>query len=197
MDNNQNKYIAVSYMLYDVTDGKQELIEQTSEDRPFDFLSGFSFTLPAFEEAVVNLKNGEDFELMLTPDQAYGEHMEEHVVDLDKQIFSVNGKFDSEHIIVDAIVPLQNEDGNRFNGHILEITEDNVKVDLNHPLAGKTLKFVGSVTENRDATNEEIGKYMNMINGTGGCNGCEGGCEDGCEGDCGDDKKDGGCCGCH
>ena len=143
------------------------------------------------------MKNGEDFELMLTPDQAYGEHMEEHVLDLDKQIFSVNGKFDSEHIIVDAIVPLQNEDGNRFNGHILEITEDNVKVDLNHPLAGKTLKFVGSVTENRDATNEEIGKYMNMINGTGGCNGCEGGCEDGCEGDCGDDKKDGGCCGCH
>ena len=43
MDNNQNKYIAVSYMLYDVTDGKQELIEQTSEDRPFDFLSALIF----------------------------------------------------------------------------------------------------------------------------------------------------------
>ena len=63
-------------------------------------------------------------------------------------------------------------------------------------MAGKALKFVGSIKENRDATNDEIGQYMNMVNGKDGCGGCNG-CEGDCDSDCGDDKKDGGCCGCH
>ena len=170
MENKISKYIAASYTLYDVTDGKKEVIEQTVDKRPFDFLSGFGITL--------------------TPDQAYGDHNPEHVLDLDKSIFSVNGKFDDEHIVVDAVIPLQNEDGNRFNGHVLAISEDKVKVDLNHPLAGKTLNFVGEIAENREATNEEISKFMNMLSGEGGCSGCgggcgEGGCESGGEGCCG------------
>ncbi len=190
MENKISKYIAASYTLYDVTDGKKEVIEQTVDKRPFDFLSGFGITIPAFEEALVNLNKGEHFDFTLTPDQAYGDHNPEHVLDLDKSIFSVNGKFDDEHIVVDAIIPLQNEDGNRFNGHVLAISEDKVKVDLNHPLAGKTLNFVGEIAENREATNEEISKFMNMLSGEGGCSGCgggcgEGGCESGGEGCCG------------
>jgi FKBP-type peptidyl-prolyl cis-trans isomerase SlyD len=69
----------------------------------------------------------------LTPEQAYGGYVEERVLDLDKQIFTIDGHFDSERIHKDAIVPLQNEDGNRFMGHVLDISEDKVKVDLNHP----------------------------------------------------------------
>ena len=43
-------------------------------------------------------------------------YVEERILDLDKSIFSINGKFDNENIFKDAIVPLQNEDGNRFMG---------------------------------------------------------------------------------
>ena len=191
-----NKFISVSYQLYDITDGKSDLIEQTSDERPFIFVSGMGVTLPAFEEQIVNLAKGESFDFTLTPEQAYGAHYAERVIELEKEIFTINGQFDAQHVQVGAIIPLQNEDGNRFNGVVLEIGDSKVKIDLNHPLAGKTLKFIGSITENRDATNDEIGKYMNMINGNDGCSGCKG-CEGDCEGDCGDDKKDGGCCGCH
>ena len=78
-------------------------------------------------------------------------------------------------------------DGERFNGTITEISEKEITVDLNHPLAGKPLNFVGTVTENREATNEEIQEMVKaMSGGCGSCGGCGGGdCENGCSGcDC-------------
>ena len=88
--------------------------------------------------------------------------------------------------IREAWYPLMNADGARFNGTITDVKEDTVTVDLNHPLAGKALNFIGEVTENRDATKDEIQGMLNMLSGEGGC-GC--GC-DSCGGGCGDD------CGC-
>jgi len=110
-----------------------------------------------------------------------------------------------------AIIPLQNEDGNRFNGVVAEVTADKVKVDLNHPLAGRTLNFKGSILEAHEATNEEIQAFVESLQGNGeGCGHCdhEGGCknhEGGCKGHGHDghchnhEHKNGGCgCGhCH
>ena len=186
MEKGNNKFIAVAYKLYSVADGKETLIEEAPADRPFVFITGFGITLDAFENGVEDLPKGELFTLNIESDEAYGERLDERVLDLDKEIFTINGHFDHENIYKDAVVPLQNEDGNRFNARVLAITDDKVKVDLNHPLAGKSLNFVGEILESREATNEEISKYMSMLNGEGGCSGCGGGCsEGGCEGGCG------------
>lgn len=207
MENEKNKYIAASYRLYSLENGEEKLVEQTTEDRPFMFISGFGLTLEAFEKALVGLAEGESFEFTLTPAEAYGDREESRVVDLDKGIFTINNHFDHEHIYVDAIVPLQNEDGNHFYGHVLAITDDKVKMDLNHPLAGKTLKFTGKIDQSREATNEEIQHLINHMQGGGcscGCDSCGDGGHDGCG--CGDHDgcdghhhhHDGGCgCGCH
>jgi FKBP-type peptidyl-prolyl cis-trans isomerase SlyD len=195
MQNNSNKYIAVAYKLYSVDGDNKNLIEEATADKPFQFISGFGITLETFEKQIAALEKGEDFDFTLTKDEAYGDFVEERVLDLDKEIFSINGHFDHDNIYVDAVVPLQNEDGNRFYGHILSITDDKVRVDLNHPLAGKSLNFVGSVVDSRDATNEEIQSVMNQINGEEGCScGC-----DSCEGGCGSESDDHQCgCGhCH
>ncbi|MEE1091979.1 MAG: peptidylprolyl isomerase, partial [Prevotella sp.] len=128
--------------------------------------------------------------------------MEERVLDLDKQIFCINGHFDHENIYKDAIVPLQNEDGNHFYGKVLDITEDTVKMDLNHPYAGKDLQYEGTIVMSREATKEEIQAMVNRLSGEGCCCGgnCggHGGCgEDGC-GCGGDDHNHDECgCGCH
>ena len=198
MDKKTNKLINVAYQLYDVTDGTNRLVEETSADKPFVFLSGFGITLEDFEKAVEGLGEGEKFDFTLTPEQAYGEYMQEHVRDLDRQMFVVDGKFDSDHIFVDAVVPLQNEDGNRFMGRIVAIGDNTVKVDLNHPLAGKTLHFKGHIIDNREATNQEIEQFVKMMSGEGGCEGqCDGQCGGHCEGHCDEDHdghEHGKCC---
>lgn len=191
--NNKNKFIRVSYALYDVTkgdNGEEMLIERTTDERPFFFISGMGVTLPAFEEKVVDLAEGEEFDFELDPEQAYGLHYDERVIDLDKQIFTINGQFDAQHVQVGAVLPLQNEDGNRFLGLVLAISDDKVKIDLNHPLSGKKLNFCGEVLESREATAEEVAHMAKLMSGEagGGCGGNCGDCKDGgCkDGNCGD-----------
>lgn len=195
MEIKENKYIRASYQLYDVTDGGRELLEQTSDEAPFSFISGLGILLDGFEREVANLAVGEKFDFELSPELAYGEHLDTRVVELDKSTFFVDGHFDDKNIYPNAIVPLQNEDGNRFNGQVVEITADKVVVDLNHPLAGRRLNFQGEILESREATNEELSKFVDQISGSGSCS-CGGSCGCGGEGDCGCGGNGGGDCGC-
>ncbi|MGI6222562.1 MAG: FKBP-type peptidyl-prolyl cis-trans isomerase [Prevotella sp.] len=188
--------IAVSYELHDSGTADNALIEKTEEGRPFVFMSNSNMVLDDFERAIAPLKKGDNFDFTLTPDRAYGEYVAERVIDLDKQLFFVDGKFDDEHIKVGGVVPLQNDNGDRFMGSVVEIGDDKVKIDLNHPLAGKSLHFTGSVLENRPATEEELKQLEQMMKGGcgGGCSDCEGcGGEGNCEGGgCGGDHHEGG-----
>ena len=125
------------------------------------------------------------------------------MIEVPKQTFVVNGRFDTDTIYPGAVLPLVNEDGFRFDGLVLEVKEDLVVLDLNHPLAGKTLHYKGTVVKAREATNEEIQGTLNMMSGEGcGC-GCdhdhehgEGGC--GCGGHHHHEHGEDGCgCGGH
>lgn len=207
-----NKYIAVSYQLYTVDGDESKLVEEAPEAKPFQFITGYGIALDSFEKYVGVLNQGDEFDFTLTKDQAYGDYEQAHVIDLDREIFTVNGHFDHDNIFVHAMVPLQNEDGNRFYGRVLAITDDKVRMDLNHPLAGKALHFIGKILVHRDATNEEIQGLINRMSGEEcGC-GCghhhdgeechchgehhhhEGGC---CHGEGHQHGTDGCGCGCH
>ena len=189
---NQNKYIAVMYKLYTSdAEGKPELIEETAEGDPFVFVSALGMTLDAFEAQIVPLKAGDKFDFTLAPNDAYGEYEASGKQALPRKVFEINGKLDSRYIYEGAVVPLASPDGARFNGTIIEIGEESITVDLNHPLAGKSLNFVGEVKETREATNEEVRDALNQITGCGGgCGGCGGGSCEGCE------SKGEGCDGC-
>ena len=197
MENKHNMFVAVSYTLYTVDGEKKEKIEEAPASKPFEFITGFGVTLDEFEKQIAQLDKGADFEFQLSKEQAYGDFEQERVLDLDRSIFQINGHFDHENIFEGAVVPLRNEDGNRFYGRVLEIGADKVKMDLNHPMAGKTLCFSGKVIDKREATNQEIQNLVNFLSGEHSC-GCGCGCDD-CGGDCDDHHHDGGCgCGhCH
>lgn len=192
METTPNKYITVAYELYVTEDGEKDLVEKTTTEHPFQFISGLGTTLDAFEAQLKDLKAGDKFEFTIPSDQAYGEYIEEHVLDLPKNIFEIDGKFDTERIFAGNVVPLMNADGQRMNGTVVEVKEDIVVMDLNHPLAGNDLTFVGEIVESRPATNEEIQGTLNMMSGGGGCScGC-------CGDDCGDEECGDGCgCGGH
>ena len=190
MNEIEHKYIVVSYELYTKENGEDKLIETATEEQPFSYMSGFGMTLDAFEEETSQLATGDEFAFTLTQDKAYGEYVEERVIDIDKSIFTINNHFDHEHIFKGATVPLQNEDGNHFFGRVLDIMEDKVKMDLNHPLAGKDLTFKGKVIEARVATDNEVQGFIKHIEQ----HHC--GCDD-CNGDCDNHAEHCGCGHCH
>ena len=194
MENKNNRYLAVTYKLYVDGDNGKEMVEEATQEKPFAWITGFGYALDAFEQQLEALEKGKSFDFTLTKEQAYGEYKEEAVLDLEREMFCINGHFDHDNIYPEAIIPLQNEEGLRFYGRVVEIGEEKVKVDLNHPLAGETLHFQGEVLENREATEAEISHLKKHMSGGCHCGDCEGDC-----GDCGHDHHDSGCgCGhCH
>lgn len=183
----ENKMVSVTYDLNVGEGNEKELMERATEQHPLVFLFGMGMMLPAFEDNLKSLSQGDSFSFTLTPEEAYGEFSEEAVVELPKNIFEIDGKFDSERIVVDATVPMMDSNGNRLNGTVSEIKDDVVVMDFNHPLAGETLHFEGKIIDVHEPTPQEIAA---MTSGDG----C--GCGDGC--DCDSDKQsECGCGGCN
>lgn len=190
-----NKYVTVAYELYTDNDkGIHELVEKAPIEHPFQFISGLGIALDSFESKILALAEGEAFDFVLKVDEAYGPYEQERVIELPKETFAINGRFDKDMVYPGAVLPLVNADGMRFQGLVLELKDNTVIIDLNHPLAGKDLHFKGQVVTMRDATNEEIQALINHE----GCN-CGGDCEGGCEGGCGGHHHEHGegCCGKH
>ena len=181
MENQKNRYMSVAYTLYVEDESGRHIVEKTAQDEPFSFISGFGVALDAFEQQVTPLEKGAAFEFSIPKEQAYGDYQQEQVLELEREAFVIDGRFDHQRVFRDAVIPLQNEEGTRFYGRVLEVTESKVRVDLNHPLAGETLYFKGEVLENREATEEETDQLVKQL--TSGCCGCGGGC-DNCEGEC-------------
>ena len=174
-----NKFVAVTYDL-NVGEGEErELMERATAETPLKFIFGTGAMLPAFEDALKGLEVGDKFNFSITPADAYGEYVEEHVLDLPKNIFEVDGKFDSEMIKEGNTVPMMDSNGNRMNGSVLEVKEDVVVMDFNHPLAGETLHFNGEVIDVHEPTAEEIAALTAPAGGCGcGCDDCGSGCGD-------------------
>ena len=167
METVENKYITLAYKLYTIENGEKEFTEEA----------------PA--EQVKDLNKGDKFDFTIKAEEAYGEYDEEHVIDLPKNIFEIEGKFDSERVVEGAVIPLMTSEGQRINGSVVEVKDDVVVMDMNHPLAGCDLNFVGEITENRPATNDELSEMARMMSGGGCSGGCGGGCNCGdCSSEC-------------
>ena len=188
-----NKFVAVKYDLNVGEAGEEkELMEQATVEKPLRFIYGMGAMLPAFEKALLGLSVGESFEFTLDPANAYGEYNDDHLMELPKNIFEVEGKFDGEMIKEGNTVPMMDSNGNRLLGTVSEVKDAVVVMDFNHPLAGETLHFSGSVLDVHEPTAEEIAALTG--GGCGGGCGCgDGGCSDS---GCGDGEGCGsGCCG--
>lgn len=177
------KYVELGYDLYQINpDGTEKLVHQTDKDDPEKIVFGVTRgVIVPLEKALDGLEQGAPFDVVAKAAEAFGPYDPEQIAELDKSVFLVDGKFDDEVIKVDAIVPMMTQDGFRINGVVREVTDNKVKMDFNHPLAGKDVRFKGKVTLVRDATPEELQP----------AHGCGCGCD---HEDCGDHGHDH--CGC-
>ena len=179
MDKPQNKFLSVVYQLYSIAEnGEKQLEEQTGDERPFEFITGFGISLDRFEQEVSIMEKGEHFDFTLQPEEAFGEYVPEGKHKLDRGVFMINGHFDHENIFEGATITLMDNEDHQFMARIVKIEEDGVTVDTNHPMAGKLLNFTGKVIENREATEEEIQHLIKHL--TGGCGHHCGDCDEGC-----------------
>ncbi len=186
------KYIELVYDLYKVNpDGTETLVHQVDEEDPEGLVIGVTQGIVApLEKDLIGKVAGDTFDVVAKPDEAFGMRSDEYIMELEKEVFEVDGKFDSEMVKVGAQLPMMTADGFQIRGTVVAISDTHVKMDFNHPLAGDDVRFRGRVTLVREATAEEL----HPAQGCGcGCN------HDSCGDDCGCDSKNscGSGCGCN
>lgn len=154
MVNNIHKVISLNYTLTkDDTNG--ELIETSEGKTPLVFLTGFGQMIPDFENNVAALNNGDSFAFGIKAADAYGERTEEAIIPLNLEMFKKDGVV-MEGLVLGATIPLQDPDGRVIPGKVIDMADETVTMDMNHPLANQDLFFKGSIVSVREGTANEI-----------------------------------------
>lgn len=179
----KNKKVSVAYELRTKADG--EVVETAGGETPFIYVAGYEQSLPHFEMNLQGLNKGDKFEFDLSVENAYGERNEDMLIELPLSVF---GEVEEGMLAVGEVLPMQDSLGRRLQGTIVELGEENLKMDFNHPLAGECLFFKGQIEDIVDASDEEI-TALTSGGCSGSCGSCGSGCGDDAEGGCGD----GGC----
>lgn len=152
----EHNVVTLSYELRN--DGPEgEILEIMNVHYPFKFFCGGDQLLPAFEEQLRGLEEGDAFEFVLSPGLAYGELDPEQVLEVPRGLFEEEGEAPMENVLIEGnYIVLSDEEGEDFHGRIVSWDDENVKVDFNHAMAGKTLHFKGVVLNIRKASVDEL-----------------------------------------
>ena len=146
--------VSITYKLHD-GDKNGALVQEVDNKEPFVFLFGAEQVLPDFETHLLAKTIGDSFEFGIDSDKAYGAVDPNAIVNLPRNLFEADGKL-GEIVKVGNFLPMKDQEGNPLQGLVKEITEEHVRMDFNHPMAGKNLFFYGEVIDVREATPEEI-----------------------------------------
>lgn len=146
-----NSVVALTYDLYTIENGAEVFVEKADEQNPLVFLYAVGMMLPKFEENLAGLSSGDSYDFQLVAEDAYGIKDENAVAELPLDMFG-----EMEKPEVGAVLPLQDNEGNQFRAQVKSISDTAVTVDLNHPMAGQDLRFIGTILSVREATEEEL-----------------------------------------
>ncbi len=149
--------MAVKAHSMEVSTGKQVSIEYTLalEDKtvinsnigaePLTFIQGSHIIIPGLENALDGMRIGASKQVTVTPEDAYGPVNKDAVSEIEK------AQIPEDSIKVGAVLQGQSPDGRVIIARVVEIKEETVMLDYNHPLAGKTLNFDVRVLAVEDA----------------------------------------------
>lgn len=150
---------AIVTLTYEVRDGGPQgpLLERMDANYPFVFMFGVGKMLPAWERRIFGLKSGMGFTFLLAPEDAYGLPSKEHILQMPKNLF-YNEREQIEPGLLEKgqFVTLTDQNGRNVNAKILDWNDEDVTLDANHALAGKTLFFSGAILDVRAPRVEEL-----------------------------------------
>ncbi|MBN2043454.1 MAG: peptidylprolyl isomerase [Anaerolineales bacterium] len=138
--------VAIEYKL--TVDG--EMID-SSDDGPLEYLHGHSNIIYGLEKELTGMKIGESKKVEVSPEEGYGEVDPEAVLEVPRTEFP-----DDVPLEPGIELEITDDEGDMMFATIMEVGEENVLLDTNHPLAGQTLFFEVSVVGLREAEQAEI-----------------------------------------
>lgn len=133
-----------------VIDDKGVVIESTDRSNAFCYLHGRGNLLPALEDVLENKRPGFEAEITLKPEHSFGAYLPELAINVPKSQLT-NG------VTIEKGECVQAEGPNGLMTFEIEVVEESsVRLNANHPMAGKLLTFVLKVLEVRDAHKDEV-----------------------------------------
>ena len=138
-----------------------EVVDTSEGRQPIKFIQGQGYIIDGLEKELYGMKAGEDKQVVIPPERGYGTVNEEAILDVPKDEFP-------EEIPLQKGTELkvQTQEGETMDARITSVAPDSVRLDFNHPLAGKELHFSVKVNDIREATAEEIAH--GHVHGQGG-----------------------------
>lgn len=153
-----NKAVSIDYTL---TNDSGEVIDSSAGGAPLVYLQGAGNIIPGLEKALVGKAVGDELDVTVEPEDAYGEYSAELVSTLSSSMFE-----GVDQLEVGMQFHASAPDGQMQIVTIRDLDGDDVTVDGNHPLAGQRLNFKVKVVAIRDASEEEIAH--GHVHGEGG-----------------------------
>ncbi len=144
----KDSVVSVEYRLH-LGDG--EVIDESEPGQPLAYMHGRGQIVPGLEGQLEGMSAGESKKVVVVPSQGYGEHDPRGLQVVPRSMFPPNAQIEPGMSIT-----AQTAEGDVIPITVRELKGDSVVVDLNHPLAGKTLHFDVTVREVRPATSEEM-----------------------------------------
>jgi FKBP-type peptidyl-prolyl cis-trans isomerase SlyD len=142
-------FVKLVYVLFD-QDGN--VAGRADKDDPLTYVHGYAQIVPGLERGVTGLAKGERREIVVDPEEAFGEPDDKALLEIDRADLPELGR--TLHV-GDELVAEDDED-DQLLMRVVELRTDTVLVDTNHPLAGQTVRFEVEVCDLRKATEEEI-----------------------------------------
>jgi FKBP-type peptidyl-prolyl cis-trans isomerase SlyD len=142
-----DKVVGIHYTL---TDNDGNTIDSSQGRDPLYYLHGYGHLVPGLEDELEGKALKEQFNVKVLPEDGYGEYNKELVYEIARDKFP-----DPKNVEVGMTFTSKTKEGD-INLNVIGVEDEKVKLDANHPLAGKELNFEVEITDIRDATKEEI-----------------------------------------
>ena len=161
----ENEVVSIEYKVVDTATNNE--VDSNIGGAPLEFITGKGMIISGLENKLMELNKDDNADIVVSPADAYGEYNDEAVQTLPKEQFA------GVDLVEGMILYGTGEDGQTVQVLVKSFTEEEVTVDYNHPLAGKTLMFTVSILDVRAATEEEIatGAIGGHSHGGGCCGG--------------------------
>lgn len=159
----KNNVVAIEYTVMDSK--TNEVVDTNVDGQPLEFIVGANQIIPGLESKLVGLNKDDKSDIIVAPEDGYGVYNDEAVQTLPKE------QFVDVELTKGMTLYGSGENGETVQVVVKDFNDEEVTIDYNHPLAGKTLMFTVQILDIRDATSEELssGVVGGMAHGGCGC----------------------------